>query len=301
MHSTQFATFHSEEALVSTFSICTHPRTSSPSTVSQTFNYTCTLLRGKERCFSRSWNHCSVHSKHILTVWVTSYSSAYISSVTGSDDLCPPLLIGDLCFSSDLLSRALNLLATEQLKPVVMNKVLSHDIVFTLCVHVIILNSKVNAKRQLAVVSTVQKLPSVQDLCYCKSYSASAVSEWYMKLFLCWVGSSVWALWYFRAVMIHNKWGRSWRIKLKEQDSSGRQVDLMTHSGALWRLSRLRRTVHIVCVGGGKILLFIPWVQVVLMSSCSLPSALPPHYCANGQISNMNNYLKSYKHPLLAS
>lgn len=77
----------------------------SPSTVNQAFNYTCTLLRRKERCFSRSWNHCSVQSKHILTVWVTSSSSAYISSVTGSDDLCQLLLTGDLRFSSDWLSR----------------------------------------------------------------------------------------------------------------------------------------------------------------------------------------------------
>lgn len=295
MHSTQFATFHSEEALLSTFSICTHPHTSSPSTVSQTFNYTCTLLRGKERCFSRSWNHCSVHSKHILTVWVTSSSSAYISSVTGSDDLCPPLLIGDLCFSSDLLSRALNLLASEQLKPEVMNKVLSHDIVFTLCVQ----RNYFELQSEQWETASSGVHCSETTLC-ARSYFASAVSEWYMKLFLCGVSSSVWALWYFRAVMIYNKWGRSWRMKLKEQDSSGRWVDLMTHSGALWRPSRLRRTVHIVCVGGGKILLFIPWVQVVLMSTGSLPSALPPHYCANGQISNMNNYLQSYKHPLLA-
>lgn len=298
MHSTQFATFHSEEALVSTFSICTHPRTSSPSTVSQTFNYTCTLLRGKERCFSRSWNHCSVHSKHILTVWVTSSSSAYISSVTASDDLCPPLLIGDLCFSSDLLSRALNLLATEQLKPEVMNKVLSHDIVFTFCVlcNYFELQSE---HWETTSPTSVQKLPSVQ-ICVTVNHILHQLCQNDTWNFLCWVSSSVWALWYFRAVMIYNKWGRLWRLKLKEQDSSGRWVDLMTHSGALWRLSHLRRTVHIVCVGGGKILLFIPWVQVVLMSSGSLPSALPPHYCANGQISNMNNYLQSYKHPLLA-
>lgn len=67
------------------------------------------IIEKKRKMLPRAWNHCSVHSKHILTVWVTSSSSAYISSVAGTDDLCPPLLIGDLCLSSDLWSEALNL------------------------------------------------------------------------------------------------------------------------------------------------------------------------------------------------
>lgn len=55
-----------------------------------------------------------------------------------------------------------------------------------------------------------------------------------------------------------------------------------------------------VWVGGGKILLSCcPWVQVVLVSSGSLPSVLLRITAPMEKFMFMNNFLQSYKHPLL--